>query len=474
MNVSEKSLLLFQLGPVQKFIAQAETIGDLRAGSELLSQLTAAAIRSVPDFEINLVFPSAVGNEDLKGIPNRFLAYVPRDGAAEVAKEAEAAARNALRKISEGARKLLSNDPSKEAAFDAQVSEFLQITWAILADSSGDMGADYAAIGKQMACRRNTREFNAWPEDGGSTKDFLSGCEAALEKGRGAMNLIKRCLADQNPTKISLKEGYIAVIAMDGDQMGIRLSKNKKAEDHRAFSEHLVAFNKSVQNFFKDRMGELLIYAGGDDVLAIVRAEGCIETANMLRDIFKREFVDKVPKAFDDQGKPLEGTASAGVAIGHVSVPLQDLIHAAHAAESRAKGEYGRNALAVSVFKRSGEILEWGCNWTLKGTDAQHPALKIYNALHAHKEIGGRFAYKLAGFLEPYGLRSLTLTDENKMRDVIVQETDHVIEQTEGMGAIFKGTMLEEYLDVIPNRPEDYLNLFLVETFINRQGKEDR
>jgi hypothetical protein len=31
MTVSEKSLLLFQLGPVQKFIAQAETIGDLRA-----------------------------------------------------------------------------------------------------------------------------------------------------------------------------------------------------------------------------------------------------------------------------------------------------------------------------------------------------------------------------------------------------------------------------------------------------------
>jgi hypothetical protein len=31
MTVSEKSLLLFQLGPVQKFITQAETIGDLRA-----------------------------------------------------------------------------------------------------------------------------------------------------------------------------------------------------------------------------------------------------------------------------------------------------------------------------------------------------------------------------------------------------------------------------------------------------------
>ena len=32
-----KELLLFQLGPVQEFIAQAATVGDLWAGSYLLS-----------------------------------------------------------------------------------------------------------------------------------------------------------------------------------------------------------------------------------------------------------------------------------------------------------------------------------------------------------------------------------------------------------------------------------------------------
>lgn len=38
--MNNKELLLFQLGPVQEFIAQAETVGDLRAGSEILSELT--------------------------------------------------------------------------------------------------------------------------------------------------------------------------------------------------------------------------------------------------------------------------------------------------------------------------------------------------------------------------------------------------------------------------------------------------
>ena len=33
----DRELLLFQLGPVQEFIAQAATVGDLWAGSYLLS-----------------------------------------------------------------------------------------------------------------------------------------------------------------------------------------------------------------------------------------------------------------------------------------------------------------------------------------------------------------------------------------------------------------------------------------------------
>lgn len=54
----EKELLLFQIGPVQEFIAQAETLGDLRVGSELLSDVTAAALRTIPDYETEAVFPA--------------------------------------------------------------------------------------------------------------------------------------------------------------------------------------------------------------------------------------------------------------------------------------------------------------------------------------------------------------------------------------------------------------------------------
>ena len=56
----DKELLLFQLGPVQEFIAQAETLGDLKAGSELLSTLTAAALKAIPEYWEAAIFPSIV------------------------------------------------------------------------------------------------------------------------------------------------------------------------------------------------------------------------------------------------------------------------------------------------------------------------------------------------------------------------------------------------------------------------------
>ena len=54
MADEEKSLLLFQLGPVQSFIAQAITLEDLAVGSEILSEITAAAIKSVNGWQDTL------------------------------------------------------------------------------------------------------------------------------------------------------------------------------------------------------------------------------------------------------------------------------------------------------------------------------------------------------------------------------------------------------------------------------------
>lgn len=447
---SKNSLLLFQLGPVQSFIAQAITLGDLAAGSTILSEITMGAVEKAKNKGAQLVFPNLAENAKGDGIPNRFLAFVPLDKAEEIAKACDEAARDKLKSLAEN----VLIDADKKDAFNTQVERFLQITWAILKDPIGDMGKDYKAIGKLMAMRRNTREFDAWREEGyGQKKDILSGKEVALQDDFGAMNLIKQSYAKKIEIPKTWKN-YLAIIAMDGDKMGEKLGSFKKAQQHLDFSGNLTKFAGEVRSYFKDKVEEkgLSVYAGGDDVLAVVPAKKAIEIAQDLRAKFK-----------DIVGCH----ASAGIAIGHSSVPLQDLVHAAHDAESRAKKTYRRNALAISIYKRSGEILEWGCKWG-------SPALEIYKTLseldRKEKQIGS-FPYKLAGLLQPYAIKGKLAKG---MHEIVMAEFKHAISQTEDMRGELDEQQVDDYLTQCESkRGEDFLTLFLAEAFINRPPKEN-
>lgn len=475
----DKELLLFQLGPVQEFIAQAETTGDLKAGSELLSELTAEALKKIewktPSGESKgywnddvAVFP-AVEKDRLGGIPNRFLVFVPEGTGEYNAKMALGAASDKLQTIANEAKKRLPED--RRAAFDCQVEAFLQTTWAVLKSPTGNMGEDYKAIGKLMAMRRNVRAFTSWPEeDYGEVKDFLSGKEAALDiksdrsnknSGRGAMNLIKKHCAEL--LKLPDLGKYIAVIALDGDHMGEKLSGFTRKEEHREFSRKLAAYAASVKIAPEDGV---LVYAGGDDVLAVVKAGKAFGIAEELAKSFVKEVNEPGERKV---------TASVGVAIGSAKAPLQDLVQEARNAEGRAKHVYGRDALAVSVLKRSGEILHWGCRWKTDELE-RSPALEIYDKLTKSKDRLAGFAYKLAGFLEPYelgrrGKDGKLLADWESLKGVMCADTLHSLMQTEKAKGVLTEADIKAYLNndkTLAEHPEDFLGLFLCESFINR------
>jgi len=458
----DKELLLFQLGPVQEFIAQAATVGDLWAGSYLLSELVWAGLQKVPDKEKNVVFPDlstdtvreALEVKKIPTIPNRFLAWVPAGHGKIVAEEVKKAVKEKL----DGYVKGLGLGDIGVQAVQTQVDQFLQMTWAVLPHPTGTMGDDYNEICKKLAMRRNVREFSPWRESVPTgPKDFLSGKETAIRDERGAMNLIKEKIAQDegkgaeeilevDEDDKTSKAKYIAVIAMDGDRMGETLSGFADKDEHRKFSSSLASFAGKVEAVVKRHSG-YLIYDGGDDVLAVVPARQAIGCAKNLRALWGDEVNGK--------------TASVGIAVGHVSVPMQDLVHKAHAAESCAKSEYNRNALAVSVFKRSGEILEWGCKLESK-------AIYIYEQLRdsLDKNLSGRFPYKLAELLQPYG------DIARDMRSVVQLEFEHAWERsTQKAMSADLADAVDKYLgDVFGEngKPNDFLDLFLCETFIDR------
>ena len=210
---------------------------------------------------------------------------------------------------------------------------------------------------------------------------------------------------------------YYAVLLMDGDSMGRWLSGTHKdmptfaalthpktAEEleqrstewsdfagrkrlvspayHAAISRALGNFAlKCVRRIVEELHPGVLVYAGGDDVLALLPLEHALPVALELRAAFSgqsvidhdgvkdTDFVSEQHSGYMAlDGQPLltmgpSATASTGIAIAHHSSPLSGVLAAAREAEHAAKEYYDRNALAVTVLKRSGEVMRVGARW---------------------------------------------------------------------------------------------------------------
>jgi len=312
-------------------------------------------------------------------------------------------------------------------------------------------------------------------------------------------------------------EKYFAMLAFDGDQMGKWISGSKSPELshclspkakgfyqqyapeamskakravtpswHQQFSEALGNFSFHTAQRIVEAFDGRLIYAGGDDVLAMLPAKDALPCARALRAAFrgekklnhlvkgvltgvnKKKKSDRNTQIFKIQhdgylqlhpnsgalhgaqehllSDPVDfpvivpgpaADASVGIAIAHYKSPLQDVVKAAQAAEKRAKrkledGGLGRGAVAVTLFKRSGEILEWGTKWEGKGKELLDNLIENLT----NKKLNGRFPHKLEALLTLYLPQSTSIqTDadfENNFADIIKIEINHCLTRNAG------------------------------------------
>lgn len=162
---------------------------------------------------------------------------------------------------------------------------------------------------------------------------------------------------------------YYTILVMDGDHMGDHIRACKSADDHHALSEQLAGFAKRTYEIVEANHAGRVVYAGGDDLLALVPLADALPAARDLR----QAFVDAVPGA----------TISAGVAIAHHQAPLDAALQAAHQAEELAKNQYGRDALCVTALKRSGETTRVGARWFYDALDSVGILLRVRNVLQS-------------------------------------------------------------------------------------------
>ncbi len=147
---------------------------------------------------------------------------------------------------------------------------------------------------------------------------------------------------------------------------------------HSALSESLGAFAlHAVPRIIKDCQGKL-VYAGGDDVAAVLPLSRAFEATAKIQKAYNTKFaaIDENGvtelKEITDGKNPvilLPGTGkdisiSGAIVILHHKQPLRGALEEAHhLLDSVAKSKKGRNAVAVRLKKRSGHTRDFAAKW---------------------------------------------------------------------------------------------------------------
>jgi CRISPR-associated protein Cmr2 len=184
---------------------------------------------------------------------------------------------------------------------------------------------------------------------------------------------------------------YYALLVMDGDDMGKWLRGEKGValgrDLHQCLSRALTHFALAeAPRAVEENHHGTLIYAGGDDVLALLPTRVALACARDLEQRYRENWKKQVPTP---DGRT--GTVSAGLAIVHAKEDLRFALSAARGAENAAK-DAGKDRLGVRVCRRSGEhtsaVLPWGLAPQLE---------KLVVAFAGG--ISDRWAYRLRGEL---------------------------------------------------------------------------
>jgi CRISPR-associated protein Cmr2 len=242
-------------------------------------------------------------------------------------------------------------------------------------------------------------------------------------RARRVRRLIRAALASEPETgEASRIETYYALLMMDGDEMGAWLSGGKDFASYRDCFHPMVRSGfdeRAVQNRLLEEYGQQpravspnrhlaisaalnefalhavpdvlerdhsgrVIYAGGDDVLAMLPVADLISAMQSLGQAYSgcdpasadldwrqarraRKLVLK--DGFGLLGDRLyrlmgeKATASCGAVIAHHQAPLTAVLRELREAEQRAKSEGRRDAWSLALIKRSGGTVHLTAKW---------------------------------------------------------------------------------------------------------------
>ena len=264
-----------------------------------------------------------------------------------------------------------------------------------------------------------------------------------------ALSELRRCIGEISgePASTGRPAGvpvpYAAILQADGDRMGELLSRAGSADQSRAISRALHdGFASKVRRMVRAHRGHA-VYAGGDDVLALVPLAQALDCARALADAFASSLGEvaagmEIPAA----ERP---TLSVGLGIGHVMEPLGAMRDRAARAEKAAKGDAAktpRNALAIALGIRSGGELCWRARW---GDQPAFSALARLTEAFRNDRLPTRAAYDLRAI--DRRLDGLHDDDDPIVRGMREAEVERMLDRARTPGG--HGAIPEELKDLI-------------------------
>ncbi|WP_258297663.1 type III-B CRISPR-associated protein Cas10/Cmr2 [Paenibacillus peoriae] len=160
---SEEILMMFSLGPVQEFIAQARRTRDLWFGSYLLSELSIAGAQKFQELGGRLVFPVMVidtNSEQVEKIsaPNKILGIMNTDQPSKIAWQVRRAIQGKWKEYARAAEEKIGRIINIRT-WDRQVSDLLEFQAAWTAMEGLHYDEALSKTEQLLAARKTLRDF---------------------------------------------------------------------------------------------------------------------------------------------------------------------------------------------------------------------------------------------------------------------------------------------------------------------------
>lgn len=183
---------------------------------------------------------------------------------------------------------------------------------------------------------------------------------------------------------------FYALLLADGDRLGQLLTRVGGA----TVSKALRAFTDAVPKIAKKHDG-VTVYAGGDDILAMLPAPSALACAQALSAAYRNAFADTDAKG--------EATLSAAAVFAHIRLPLGAVLGEAHRLlDDVAKDGNGRDSLVAAVLKPGGPHCQWVTTWTrpapdgpTRATDRLRDLLRHLDANRAEPGLSAALVYRV-------------------------------------------------------------------------------